>query len=109
LCLSFWVFHNAFLFTMRATCSANLIHLDHSNYTWRRVQAMKLLIIRFPSTPCHFIRRDNLPISVYETKIVVRNYISAYRVDVSSLRFQTLKMEAICVFETVAVTRLHGS
>jgi hypothetical protein len=28
---------------------------DHSNYTWRRVQAMKLLIMQFSPTSCHFI------------------------------------------------------
>jgi hypothetical protein len=30
-----------------------LIILD-SNYTWRGVQVMKLLIIQFSPTPCHF-------------------------------------------------------
>jgi hypothetical protein len=29
--------------------------LDHSNYTWRRVQVMKLLIMQFSPTSCHFI------------------------------------------------------
>jgi hypothetical protein len=29
--------------------------LDHSNYAWRRVQAMKLLIMQFPLISCHFI------------------------------------------------------
>jgi hypothetical protein len=29
--------------------------LDHSNYTWRRVQLMKLLIMQFSLTSCHFI------------------------------------------------------
>jgi hypothetical protein len=29
--------------------------LDHSNYTWRTVQVMKLLIMQFSSTPYHFI------------------------------------------------------
>jgi hypothetical protein len=28
--------------------------LDHFNYTWRRVQVMKLLIMQFSPT-CHFI------------------------------------------------------
>jgi hypothetical protein len=28
--------------------------LDHSNYTWRRVQVMKLLIMLFSPTSCHF-------------------------------------------------------
>jgi hypothetical protein len=29
--------------------------LDQSNYTWRRVQIMKLLIMQFSSVSCHFI------------------------------------------------------
>jgi hypothetical protein len=29
--------------------------LDHSNYTWRRVQVMNLLIMQFSPTSCHFI------------------------------------------------------
>jgi hypothetical protein len=29
--------------------------LDHSNYTWRRVQVMKLLIMQFSPISCHFI------------------------------------------------------
>jgi hypothetical protein len=29
--------------------------LDHSNYTWRTVQVMKLLIVHFPPTSYHFI------------------------------------------------------
>jgi hypothetical protein len=29
--------------------------IDHSNYTWQRVQVMKLLIIHFSSTSRHFI------------------------------------------------------
>jgi hypothetical protein len=29
--------------------------LDHSNYTWRRVQVMKLLIMQFSPTSSHFI------------------------------------------------------
>jgi hypothetical protein len=29
--------------------------LDHSNYMWRRVQVMKLLIMQFSPTSCHFI------------------------------------------------------
>jgi hypothetical protein len=28
---------------------------DNSNYTWRRVQAMKLLLMQFSPTSCHFI------------------------------------------------------
>jgi hypothetical protein len=29
--------------------------LGHSNYTWRRVQVMKLLIMQFSPTSCLFI------------------------------------------------------
>jgi hypothetical protein len=29
--------------------------LDHSNYTWRSVQIIKLLIMQFSPTSCHFI------------------------------------------------------
>jgi hypothetical protein len=31
------------------------LSLDHSNYTWRRVQVMKLLIMQFSPMSCHFI------------------------------------------------------
>jgi hypothetical protein len=44
----------AFLFShIRATCPAHLIF--HSNYTWRRVQVMKFLIMQFSPTSCLFI------------------------------------------------------
>jgi hypothetical protein len=33
--------------------------LDNSNYTWRRVQVMKLLIMQFSPTSCHFIPLRN--------------------------------------------------
>jgi hypothetical protein len=36
------------------TCPSHPL-LDHSNYTWRRVQVMKLLIMQFSPTSCHFI------------------------------------------------------
>jgi hypothetical protein len=29
--------------------------VDHSNYIWRRVQDMKLLIMQFSPASCHFI------------------------------------------------------
>jgi hypothetical protein len=46
----------AFLFSpIRATCSAHPPWLNHSNYTWRGVQVMKLLIMQFPPNSCHFI------------------------------------------------------
>jgi hypothetical protein len=36
-------------------CTSHPSWLDHSNYTWRRVQVMKLLIMQFSPTSCHFI------------------------------------------------------
>jgi hypothetical protein len=43
----------AFLFSpIRTTCPP---WLDHANYTWRRVQVMKLFIMLFFPTSCHFI------------------------------------------------------
>jgi hypothetical protein len=36
------------------TCPPHPPWLDHSNYTWRRVQIMKLLIMQFSPTSCHF-------------------------------------------------------
>jgi hypothetical protein len=36
-------------------CPFHLPWLDHSNYTWRRLQIMKLLIMKFSPTFCHFI------------------------------------------------------
>jgi hypothetical protein len=37
------------------TCLYHPPWLDHSNYTWQRVQVMKLLIMQFSPTSCHFI------------------------------------------------------
>jgi hypothetical protein len=37
------------------SCPSHLPRLDHSNYTWRWVQVMKLLIMQFSLTSCHFI------------------------------------------------------
>jgi hypothetical protein len=36
-------------------CPSHPPWLDHSNYTWRRVQAMKLLIMQFSPTNFKFI------------------------------------------------------
>jgi hypothetical protein len=36
------------------SCASHPPSLDHSNYTWRRVQAMKLLIMQFSPVSCHF-------------------------------------------------------
>jgi hypothetical protein len=34
-------------------CPSHPPWLDHSNYAWRRVQAMKLLIMQFSPASCH--------------------------------------------------------
>jgi hypothetical protein len=34
---------------------SHLSWFDYNNYTWRRVEVMKLLIIQFSSISCHFI------------------------------------------------------
>jgi hypothetical protein len=36
-------------------CPSHPPWLDHSNYVWRRVQIMKLLIMQFSLASCHFI------------------------------------------------------
>jgi hypothetical protein len=36
-------------------CPSHSPWFHHSNYTWRRVQVMKLLIMQFSPTSCHFI------------------------------------------------------
>jgi hypothetical protein len=36
-------------------CQSHLNFLDHSNYSWWRVQVMKLVIVQFSQTSCHFI------------------------------------------------------
>jgi hypothetical protein len=36
-------------------CPSRPPWLDHSNYTWRRVQVMKLLSMQFSPTSRHFI------------------------------------------------------
>jgi hypothetical protein len=36
-------------------CQSHPHWLDHSNYTWRSVQVMKLLIMQFPPTSYHFL------------------------------------------------------
>jgi hypothetical protein len=35
--------------------ASHLPWLDHSNYTWRRAQVMKFLIMQYSLTSCHFI------------------------------------------------------
>jgi hypothetical protein len=48
----------AFLFSaISATCPAHLILLEigHSNYSWKRVQVMKLLIMQLSQTPSIYV------------------------------------------------------
>jgi hypothetical protein len=40
-------------------CPSHPPWLDHSNYTWRRVQVMKLLITQFSPTSRHFMTLFN--------------------------------------------------
>jgi hypothetical protein len=41
--------------TYYISCQSYPAWLDHSNYTWRRVQVMKLLIMQFYAASCHLI------------------------------------------------------
>jgi hypothetical protein len=47
----------AFLFSscMPHACTLHTPWLNHSNYIWRRVQVMKLLIIQFSPASCHIL------------------------------------------------------
>jgi hypothetical protein len=36
-------------------CPSHAPWLHNSNYTWRRVQVIKLFIVQFSPTSCHFI------------------------------------------------------
>jgi hypothetical protein len=49
--LSFWLLPRAYYMP----CPPHPPWLDRSNYTWRRVQVMKLLIMQFSPISCHFI------------------------------------------------------
>jgi hypothetical protein len=72
--------------------------LDHSNYTWRRVQVTKLLIMQFSPTSCHFI-----PLwSKYSPRHPVLKYVSPLRSETkfhirtkprSKLYYHLLKLE----------------
>jgi hypothetical protein len=61
--LSFWLSHHYPLSIPLLPHSCYMPHpshpswLDHSNFTWRRVQVMKLLIMQFSPISCHFIPR----------------------------------------------------
>jgi hypothetical protein len=43
--------HSSSPYSCYMTCPSHPSRLDHSNYTWRRVQAMKLLICSFLQSP----------------------------------------------------------
>jgi hypothetical protein len=59
--LSFWLSHQCPICIpllphwCYMPCSSNPSWLHHSNYTWRIVQVVKLLIMQFSPTSCHFI------------------------------------------------------
>jgi hypothetical protein len=59
--LSLWLSHqypictSPFPHSCYIHCPSHPPWLDHSNYTWRRVQVMKLLIMQCSPTSCHFI------------------------------------------------------
>jgi hypothetical protein len=59
--LFFWVSHKYTIcipilpHSCYMPCPSHPPWLDHSNYTWRRVQPMKLLIMQFSPLSCHFI------------------------------------------------------
>jgi hypothetical protein len=57
--LSFWLSHQyPILILLHSCCMPCPSHppwLDHYNYTWRRVQVMKLLIMQLFPNVCHFI------------------------------------------------------
>jgi hypothetical protein len=46
--------HSSFPHSCYMPCPSHPPLFDHSNYTWRRVQVMKLLITQFSLTSCHF-------------------------------------------------------
>jgi hypothetical protein len=60
--LSFWLSHKyPICIPLRSSlcytpCPSHPPWLDHSNYTWRRVQVMKLVVMQFSPTSCHFIK-----------------------------------------------------
>jgi hypothetical protein len=58
--LSFWISHQYPIYvpllphSCYMSCPSHYPWLDHSNYTWRRVQVMTHLIMQFSPTSCHF-------------------------------------------------------
>jgi hypothetical protein len=62
--------------------------LDHSNYIWRRVQVIKLLIMKFSSTSCHFIPLRSTPV-----RHTPNYFTSRYRVlgSFDYMHFETFK------------------
>jgi hypothetical protein len=78
--LSIWLSHQYPICISRLSyscympCPPHPPWLDHSNYTWRRVQAMKLLIMQFSPTSCHLISLR----SRYSQHLVVKHPQSVY-------------------------------
>jgi hypothetical protein len=56
--LSFWLPQTTYIWILLSCYTLYPSHspcLDHYNYTWWRVQIMKLFVIKFTSLSCHFI------------------------------------------------------
>jgi hypothetical protein len=47
--------HSSSSHAFHMPCPSHPLWLEHSNYTWRRAQVIKLLIVQFSRTSCHFI------------------------------------------------------
>jgi hypothetical protein len=66
-------------------CPSHAPWLDHSNYTWRRVQVMKLLIMQFSPTSCHFISLRSKYYITYQTSTVHDPPIGKWNVAVQTV------------------------
>jgi hypothetical protein len=66
-------------------CPSHPPWLDHSNYIWRRVQVMKLLIMQFSSTSCHFIQMIHYLSLCYDFALYSGDDRSRYMQSVSSV------------------------
>jgi hypothetical protein len=73
--LSFWLSHRnticipLCLQSCYMSCLSHPPRLGHSDYTWRRAQVMKLLIMQFPPTSTHLISlRSSMPETKFHTR-----------------------------------------
>jgi hypothetical protein len=49
-------------------CPSHRPWFDHVNYAWRRVQVMKLLIMQFSPSSCHFVSlRSKIVSNLFKT------------------------------------------